>query len=245
MDQGPAAFFRRVIYFTKYFALIVFPVHMKLYKTETAYVQRGKVHVTLMGKKKIRCPASDFPTLNQLERELKREKYNTSFAQVFRSTVYALITVAAVAVLVAVLLMPVLQIYGTSMSPTLTEGNIVLSLKGSSFETGDVIAFYYNNKVLVKRVIAQSGDWVDISDDGTVYVNAQKIDEPYLTEKALGECDIELPYQVPESKIFVMGDHRSVSVDSRSTSVGCVAEEQIVGKIVFRVWPIEALGAVR
>lgn len=195
-------------------------------------------------KKHSRSPA-DFPTTGQLEQELKKESYKKSYAAVLRSTVYTLITVAAAAVLVAVLFMPVLQIYGTSMSPTLTEGNIVVSLKGSEFKTGDIIAFYYNNKVLIKRVIARSGDWVDISDDGTVYVNDEKIDEPYLTEKAFGECDIELPYQVPESKIFVMGDHRSVSIDSRSTTVGCVAEEQIVGKIVFRVWPIMELGVVR
>ncbi|MBQ5959064.1 MAG: signal peptidase I [Firmicutes bacterium] len=162
-----------------------------------------------------------------------------------KNTVYALITVAAIAVLVAVLLLPVLRIYGTSMSPTLDEGNYVLSVKGSNFETGDVIAFYYNNKILIKRVIAQPGEWVDIAEDGTVYVNNVKIDEPYVTDLAFGECDIELPYQVPESRIFVMGDHRDVSVDSRSTTIGCVAEEQIVGKIVFCIWPYEDFGAVK
>lgn len=162
-----------------------------------------------------------------------------------RSTIYALLVVAAVAVLVAVLLLPVLRIYGTSMTPTLTEGDIVLSIKGSSFQTGDVIAFYYNNKILVKRVIAYSGDWVDIDDDGNVFVNGQLIDEPYISEKALGECDIQLPYQVPEARVFVMGDHRSTSVDSRSSAVGCVSEEQIVGKIVFRVWPLKGLGGVK
>lgn len=184
------------------------------------------------------------PTTAQLTKELKQENYKNRYLRVFRSTVSTLATVAAAAVLVAVLLLPVLQIYGTSMSPSLTQGNIVVSLKSSSFETGDMIAFYYNNKILVKRVIAQSGDWVDISEDGTVYVNNREIDEPYLSEKALGTCDIKLPYQVPESRVFVMGDHRSVSIDSRSTAVGCVAEEQVVGKIVFRVWPITKLGTV-
>ncbi|MDO5549209.1 MAG: signal peptidase I [Eubacteriales bacterium] len=196
-----------------------------------------------VGKNKKEYPVS-LPTTRQLEQELRLEKYKKSSVHVFRSTIFTLVTVAAVAVLIAVLLLPVLQIYGTSMSPTLTEGNIVLSVKGSSFETGDVVAFYYNNKILVKRVIAQSGQWVDISKDGTVYVDDIAIDEPYLTEKALGECDLELPYQVPESKIFVMGDHRSASVDSRSSTIGCIAEEQIVGKIVFRVWPLNEFGFV-
>lgn len=131
------------------------------------------------------------------------------------------------------------------MSPTLTEGNIVVSLKGSRFDTGDVIAFYYNNKVLVKRVIANTGDWVDIDKEGNVYVNNELINEPYLTDKAFGECNIDLPYQVPESRIFVMGDNRSVSVDSRNTAVGCVAEEQIVGKIVFCVWPFSQFGKIK
>ena len=180
----------------------------------------------------------------QWESTLNKQRYRKNFASTMKNTVYALITVAAIAVLVAVLLLPVLRIYGTSMSPTLDEGNYVLSVKGSNFETGDVIAFYYNNKILIKRVIAQPGEWVDIAEDGTVYVNNVKIDEPYVTDLAFGECDIELPYQVPESRIFVMGDHRDVSVDSRSTTIGCVAEEQIVGKIVFCIWPYADFGAV-
>ena len=187
----------------------------------------------------------EFPSSAQLESELNRIKYKSRFAGALRSTIFTLITVAAVAVLVAILLLPVLRIYGNSMTPTLSEGEIVVSVKGSNFETGDVVAFYYNNKILIKRVIAQSGDWVDIDQDGTVYVNNIKIDEPYVTEPAFGECDIKLPYQVPENRIFVMGDHRSVSVDSRSSSIGCVSEEQIVGKIVFRVWPFNGFGFVK
>ena len=184
-------------------------------------------------------------TSEELTKELQRVKYRRRFAVAVRSTIFTLVTVAAVAVLVAVLLLPVLQIYGSSMSPTLTDGNIVVSVKGSEMNTGDVVAFYYNNKILIKRVIATAGDWVDIDADGTVYVNNVKIDEPYVTEPAFGECDIALPYQVPESRIFVMGDHRSVSVDSRTTAVGCVAEEQIVGRIVYRVWPLSDFGRVK
>lgn len=184
---------------------------------------------------------SPIPNVEELESELKREKYKNRYWTVFRSTIYILITVAAVAVLVATLWLPVLQIYGSSMTPTLEEGDIVVSIKSKTYETGDIVAFYYNNKILIKRVIAGSGDWVDLDEDGTVYVNGEKLDEPYVKDKAFGECDLELPYQVPESRIFVMGDHRSVSVDSRSKAVGCVAEEQIVGKLVCRIWPLTGL----
>ena len=182
------------------------------------------------------------PTAEELERELKRERYKRRYRNTLRSTVWSLVIVAAVAILVATLWMPVLQIYGTSMTPTIVDGDILVSVKGSEFSPGDIIAFYYNNKILVKRVIAGPGDWVNIDEEGNVSVNGEPLEEPYLEEKALGECDITLPYQVPESRIFVMGDHRSVSVDSRSTSIGCVAEEQIVGKLVMRLWPLEKIG---
>lgn len=178
------------------------------------------------------------PTMEQLLAEQKRLRRKSQYKKVLRSTVGALVVVAAVAVLVATLMLPVLRIYGSSMSPTLSEGNIVVSLKNSDFECGDVIAFYYENKVLVKRVIANAGEWVNMDENGNVYVNGKVIDEPYITDKALGECNIELPYQVPEGRIFVMGDHRSISVDSRSTTIGCISEEQIVGKLVFCIWPI-------
>lgn len=184
------------------------------------------------------------PSVEQLETELKRERYKKRYRRVLRSTVYTLITVAAVAILVATLWLPVLQIYGSSMTPTLQDGEILFSVKTEKLETGDIVAFYYNNKILVKRVIAQPGDWVNLDEYGTVYVNSIALDEPYLTEKAVGECDITLPYQVPDGRIFVMGDHRSTSVDSRSTAVGCVEAEQIVGKIIFRIWPLERIGTI-
>ena len=197
-----------------------------------------------MTRAKKRISLQDRPTRQQMVQLAGELRYRQRFAHALRNTVFTLITVAAVAVLVAVLLLPVLHIYGESMAPSLTEGNVVISVKGGKFETGDVIAFYYNNKILVKRVIAKAGDVVDIQDDGNVLVNGVPLEEPYLTEKALGNCDIELPYQVPAAKLFVMGDHRSTSADSRNTAIGCVAEEQIVGKIVFRVWPLHRFGAV-
>ena len=186
----------------------------------------------------------ELPDLDQLKAELERENYKSRYRSVLRSTIYTLIVVAAAAVLVATIWMPVLQTYGSSMSPTLEESDIVVSVKGSDFEQGDLVAFYLGNKILVKRCIAGPGQWVDIDEDGNVYVDGQLLDEPYLTEKALGDCNIKLPYQVPESRYFCMGDHRSTSVDSRNTAVGCVAEEQIVGKIVFRVWPLSKLGSL-
>ena len=188
--------------------------------------------------------AVDIPATEQLEAELAREKYKKRYHSVLRSTVYTLIIVAAVAVLTATLWLPVLQIYGSSMTPTLQDGEIVFSVKTSKFEPGDVVAFYYNNKILIKRVICGPADWVNMDEDGTVYVNGTELGEPYLVDKALGDCNIQLPYQVPDGKVFVMGDHRSTSVDSRNTAVGCVAQEQIVGKIIFRIWPLNRLGAV-
>ena len=187
---------------------------------------------------------STMPELEQLENELKRVKYKRRYRSVLRSTIYALITVAAVAVLVATLWMPVLQIYGSSMTPTLEAGEIILSLKAGDFQVGDIVAFYYNNKILVKRVIAGPGQWVNIDEEGNVYVDDVLLNEPYISEKALGECDIELPYQVPDERYFVMGDHRATSVDSRSTAVGCEAQEHIVGRISFRVWPLDVIGKV-
>ena len=201
-------------------------------------------HQRLQRRVLARTKEGALPSQDEIESELYRVRYRANFRQELSHTVFLLVVVAAVAILVAVLLLPVLRIYGSSMNDTLNEGDIVVSIKGNDLSTGDIIAFYYNNKILVKRVIGTPGDWIDLDADGNVYVNNVKIEEPYLMDKALGDCNIELPYQVPESRVFVMGDNRSVSVDSRNTAVGCVAEEQIVGKIVFRVWPVETFGQI-
>lgn len=187
----------------------------------------------------------EMPSQELLEAEVKRVCYRKRYKNVLRSTVYTLVVVAAAAVLAATIWLPVLQIYGASMNPTLDEGDIVVAVKGSGFQQGDLVAFYIGNKILVKRVIAGPGQLVDIDEDGNVYVDGQYLDEPYLAEKSLGDANIDLPYQVPDNRYFCMGDHRSTSVDSRHTEIGCVSEEQIVGKIVFRVWPFASIGTVK
>lgn len=185
-----------------------------------------------------------YPQISDIEKELNRERYRQKYKLSLKNTVFTLVTVAAIAVLVATLWLPVLQIYGGSMSPTLEDGQIVVSTTVNKLESGDVIAFYYNNKVLVKRVIAGAGQWVNIDSDGNVFVNDAYLNEPYITKKVLGNTDIEYPYQVPEGKIFVLGDEREISIDSRTSTVGCIDREQIIGKIVFRVWPFSQFGAI-
>ena len=187
----------------------------------------------------------ELPTTEQIEKERARLLHKSRYSRTLRSTIAILIVVAAVAVLVATLWMPVLRIYGSSMAPTLNDGQIVISLKTTDFKTGDIAAFYYGNKLLIKRYIAGASDWVYIDEDGTVSVNSIELDEPYLAEKALGQTNIDLPYQVPDKRYFLMGDNREASVDSRNTAVGCVSEEQIVGKVVFCIWPLDRFGPVR
>ena len=186
----------------------------------------------------------NLPTTKQLEAELHRERSKKSGNSLVRNTIFSLITISAVVVLIAIFILPVFQIYGTSMQPTLQEGDILVAVKSFDFERGDIISFYYNNKILVKRVIAFEGEYVDIKDDGTVYVNSKEIKEPYLDVKALGDCDVELPYQVPAGKMFVLGDYRATSIDSRNTVMGCVSEEQLIGEIIFRVWPLNSFGSL-
>lgn len=182
--------------------------------------------------------AMTMPSLDLLKKELKRERYKRRFRRILRSTVNALIVVAAIAALIATLVLPVLQIAGTSMEPSLNDGEIVVLMKTGHLETGDLCAFYYSNKILIKRIIGSPGDYLWINDDGTVYLNGAELNEPYVSEKALGECDVEFPYQVPESNYFMMGDHRQSSIDSRSTVIGCIAQDQIIGKILMRIWPL-------
>lgn len=186
----------------------------------------------------------DLPTTEQLGQERERLLYKGRFSRTMKSTVAILIVVAAIAVLVSTLWMPVLRIYGTSMAPTLRDGQIVVAVKGTNFKQGDIVAFYQGNKLLIKRFIAGPADWVDIDADGNVSVNGEVLDEPYIVEKAYGETNIEFPYQVPENKYFLLGDNRNESIDSRNTTVGCVSDDQVIGKVVFRVWPLGDFGSV-
>ena len=181
------------------------------------------------------------PTKQQVETERKRYRRQRAYNKALRGTVYVLTIVAAVAVLIATLVLPVLQIEGTSMEPTLSNGDIVLLMKTTRFERGDLCGFTWNNKLLIKRVIGLPGDWIEIDVDGTVYLNGEKLDEPYVQNKALGECDLEFPFQVPQEQLFVIGDMRESSIDSRNTMIGCVQMDQIVGKAIIRVWPCKSI----
>ena len=184
------------------------------------------------------------PGIEQIEAELRKEQYKHDYIRVLKSTAFTLLVVAAAAVIIAVLICPVIQIVGESMSDTLQDGDIVVAINDSKYATGNVVAFYYNNNILIKRVIATAGSWVDIDRDGNVSVNGEPLDEPYVTDKAIGECNITLPYQVPDDRIFVMGDHRETSVDSRNTAVGCISSDLVVGRILFRIWPLSGLGSI-
>lgn len=184
------------------------------------------------------------PSLEQLNRELDRRHHQRAFSRALRGTVWTLVVVAAAAIICSTFFFSVFQIQGSSMEPTLNEGELVVASKSKHFQRDDIIAFYYNNKVLLKRVIGFPGEWIDINQDGIVSINGQALEEPYVKENALGQCDITLPCQIPDERWFVLGDHRATSVDSRSKAIGNVAEEQLVGKVVFRIWPLSKFGPV-
>ena len=211
---------------------------------EESEAERGPEAQDRAGEKAERSETRVSPDYGTLRTELQKARQRSLFFRVLRNTVFSLVVVAAVAVIVATLILPIMQISGTSMSNTLQDQDVVVAVRGSECQTGDVIAFYYNNKILVKRVIANSGQWVDIDKNGNVYVDGVLLDEPYVMDKAIGDCNIKLPYQVPEGRIFVMGDHRSVSIDSRNTALGCVSDEQLVGKLLFRVWPLDHISFI-
>lgn len=186
----------------------------------------------------------EVPTVEMIMAELEKERFRHNYMKALRSTIYVLIIVAAATAIVVVLLLPVLQITGTSMAETLQDGDIVLAAKSTGYKPGDVVAFYYNNNILVKRVIATAGDWVEIDGDGNVSVNGENIDEPYITDKSLGYCNVDFPYQVPDGRSFLMGDRRETSMDSRNSEIGCVDDSMVLGKIMFCVWPFNDFGIV-
>lgn len=187
----------------------------------------------------------DRPDVVQLEKELEHERHKRKYNRTLRSTVGILTVVAAAAVLLATVFFPVLRIYGSSMTPTVNDGEVVIAFNSRDFKTGSVAALWYGNKLLVKRIIASPGQWVNIDTGGNVFVDGQLLDEPYVSEKSFGDCNIDLPYQVPEGHYFVLGDHRNISQDSRNTAVGCVSKDQIVGKLIFRIWPLKEAGSVK
>lgn len=184
------------------------------------------------------------PSLEEIQKERKRIRKSDYYRQSLRSTVSVLVVVAAVAVLIATLFLPILQISGDSMSPTLEHDEIVVLLKTKDFDRGDLVGFYYQGKILLKRVIALPEDEVAIDADGNVYVNGELLEEPYVTDKGLGDCDLEFPYKVPGTGYFVLGDQRSNSVDSRNSVIGAISQEDIIGKVFVRVWPLSEIGFV-
>lgn len=185
------------------------------------------------------------PSMTEIDRERKRIRRRHYYRRALTSTLSVLVVVAAVAVLIATLFLPILQISGDSMSPTLQHDEIVVLVKTDRLDRGDLVGFYYQGKILLKRVIALAEDEVVIDSEGAVYVNGVPLEEPYVTERSLGDCDLEFPYTVPVGCCFVMGDQRSNSVDSRSSTIGSIATEDMIGKVCFRVWPLNRFGVPR
>lgn len=213
-------------------------------KRDLKHLSRGEL-IDLIYEMKKSDINVDAPSFSELNKEQQRLRTRKTYQRAFFKTIGVLCVVAAISVLLTTLWMPVLQIYGSSMSPTLEPGELVLSVKNEKLETGDVVAFYQGNKLLIKRVIATSGQWVDIDNGGVVTVDGKALDEPYIKELSLGNCDIELPHQVKEAHYFIMGDNRDTSLDSRANTIGDIAEEQIEGKVVFRIWPLNKFGSVQ
>ena len=213
-------------------------------KKDLKHLSRGEL-IDLIYEMKKSDINVDAPSFSELNKEQQRLRTRKTYQRAFFKTVGVLCVVAAISILLTTLWMPVLQIYGSSMSPTLEPGDLVLSVKNEKLETGDVVAFYQGNKLLIKRVIATSGQWVDIDNDGVVTVDGQALDESYIKDLSLGNCDIELPHQVKEAHYFIMGDNRDTSLDSRANTIGDIAEEQIEGKVVFRIWPLNKFGSVQ
>lgn len=188
---------------------------------------------------------SDLVSNEEVKEELSRLKERERYLKKVQKTLSILVVVAAISVLVATLWMPVLKIYGSSMDPTLENGQIVVSIKTKKLKSGDVVAFWQGNKLLVKRVIASPGQKVDIDVNGKVFVDGKAISETYLDSESLGNTDIDFPHQVEESRWFCMGDNRESSIDSRSAVIGDVSKEQIEGKVLFSVWPLNKIGIVK
>ena len=186
----------------------------------------------------------EIPSIELLRKELEREESRYHFRRAILTITGILVVAAAITALLATRLFVLLEINGASMAPTLNEGEIVILRQTKDIETGDLVGFYYGGKILLKRVIGSAGDYIDIDEEGNVYVNNEMIDEPYLEEKKLGRCELDFPYQVPEGMIFVLGDNRAVSIDSRIKAIGCVEEGQIVGKVAFRAWPFARIGSL-
>lgn len=174
-----------------------------------------------------------------------KQSRTKAYLKILRTVCSSLIVAAAAVVLIVHFVFPVMRIYGSSMSSTLVDGDIVIARKTTKLERGDICAFYYGNQILCKRVIGLAGDTIVIDPDGTVYVNGEELDEPYLKGRSRGECDIEFPYIVPDGYYFVLGDNRRVSIDSRHDEIGCIAEDQMVGKLVFCVLPLPSFGTIK
>ena len=180
------------------------------------------------------------PSSEEVQEEMQRIKSQGRFSQALKSTFGTVIVVAAIAVLVAAIFLPVLRITGTSMEPLFMPGDILVAYKTDNLKRGEICTFYYNNKLIVKRVIALGGDTVDISEDGLVSVNGNELNEPYVQKNTLGLCDLEFPFEVPLGQMFLLGDNRETSVDSRSGDFGCISVEEVLGRVFLRVWPFDS-----